>query len=95
LFAKHQNNTEALRSTLKRTITAFLLIQLKNGAFATTDPKTAFFVDFGDSLNTPSVIFSGQVVGRIWIATAKPAEFIVLRFSQDTRALEAELAGAG
>ena len=33
-------------------------------------------------------------VGRIGLATAKPAEFIVLRFSQDTRALEEELAGA-
>ena len=50
--------------------------------------------DFGEALNPPSVIFAGQVVGRIGLATAKPAEFIVLRFSQDTRALEAELAGA-
>ena len=29
------------------------------------------------------------------LATNKPAEFIVLRISQDTRALEAELAAAG
>jgi phage tail sheath protein FI len=94
LFAKHHNNTEALRATLERTVTAFLLIQLKNGAFASTDPKQAFFVDFGAALNPPSVVFSGQVVGRIGLATAKPAEFIVLRFSQDTRALEAELAAA-
>ncbi len=94
LFAKHRNNTEALRATLTRTVTAFLLIQLKNGAFASTDPTQAFFVDFGDALNPPSVVNSGQVVGRIGLATAKPAEFIVLRFSQDTRALEAELAAA-
>ena len=94
LFAKHQNNTEALRATLQRTVIAFLLIQLKNGAFSSPDPKKAFFVDFGEALNTPSVINSGQVVGRIGLATAKPAEFIVLRFSQDTRAIEAELAAA-
>lgn len=94
LFAKHQNNTEGLRSTLDRTVRAFLLIQLKNGAFSTGDPKKAFFVDFGEALNPPSVVFAGQVVGRIGLATAKPAEFIVLRFSQDTRALEEELAGA-
>src|SRR5262249_51624861 len=50
LFAKHQNNTEALRATLARTVNAFLLIQLKNGAFASTDPKKAYFVDFGDAL---------------------------------------------
>ena len=94
LFAKHANNTPALRATLARTATAFLLIQLKNGAFASNDPKKAFFVDFGDALNPPSVVFSRQVVGRIGLATAKPAEFIVLRFSQDTRALDAELAEA-
>ncbi len=94
LFAKHQNNTEALRATLTRTVNAFLLIQLKNGAFASTDPKKAYFVDFSDGVNTPAVIASGQVVGRIGLATAKPAEFIVLRFSQDTRAIDAELAAA-
>jgi len=32
---------------------------------------------------------------RMGLATNKPAEFIVLRISQDTRALEAELAAAG
>lgn len=94
LFAKHQNNTEALRASLARTVNAFLLIQLKNGAFASTDPKKAYFVDFGDAVNTPAVIASGQVVGRIGLATAKPAEFIVLRFSQDTRAIEIDLAAA-
>ena len=67
---------------------------MKNGAFASNDPKTAFFVDFGAALNPPSVVFSRQVIGRIGLATAKPAEFIILRFSQDTRALEEELAGA-
>jgi len=94
LFAKHANNTEALRAALTRTVTAFLLIQLRNGAFASVDPKKAFFVDFGDALNPPSSIDAGQVVGRVGLATAKPAEFIVLRFSQDTRALDSELAAA-
>jgi uncharacterized protein len=94
LFAKHQNNTEALRASLDRAVRAFLLIQLKNGAFASTDPAKAFFVDFGNGLNTPAVIASGRLIGRVGLATAKPAEFIVLRFSQDTRALDAELASA-
>jgi phage tail sheath protein FI len=94
LFAKHHNNTEALRAALARTVTAFLLIQLKNGAFASNDPKQAFFVDFGPALNPPSVVFARQVIGRIGLATAKPAEFVILRFSQDTRALGAELAKA-
>ncbi|TBR17481.1 MAG: phage tail protein [Chitinophagaceae bacterium] len=91
-FARHQNNNENLRNVVARTVQTFLLIQMKNGAFRTNDPNTAFFVDFGDALNPPSVQFAGQLIGRIGIATNKPAEFIVLRFSQDTRALEEELA---
>ncbi|WP_428261177.1 phage tail sheath family protein [Haliangium sp.] len=94
LFAKHQNNTETLRSTVRRTIQAFLLTQMQNGAFRSQDPEQAFFVDVSDALNTPTVIFAGKLIARIGLATNKPAEFIVLKVSQDTRALEAELAGA-
>ena len=43
----------------------------------------------------PTVIFAGQLIARVGLATNKPAEFIILRISQDTRALEAELAAAG
>ena len=93
-FARHQNNNEALRETVARTVDAFLLLQMTQGAFRTTDPATAYFVDFGEGLNPPSVQFAGQLIGRIGIATNKPAEFIILRFSQDTRALEEELAAS-
>jgi phage tail sheath protein FI len=92
LFAKHQNNTEALRSAVRRTITAFLLTQMRNGAFRSQDPSQAFFVDVSDALNPPSVIFAGQLIARIGLATNKPAEFIILRVSADTRALEESLA---
>lgn len=94
-FARHKNNTEGLRAQVRRTITAFLLTQMNNGAFRSREPAKAFFVDVSDVLNTPSVIFAGKLIARIGLATNKPAEFIVLRISQDTRALEAELAAAG
>ena len=94
-FARHKNNTEGLRAQVRRTITAFLLTQMNNGAFRSREPAKAFFVDVSDTLNTPSVIFAGKLIARIGLATNKPAEFIVLRISQDTRALEAELAAAG
>ncbi len=92
-FARHKANTESLRAQVRRTITAFLLTQMNNGAFRTRDPATAFFVDVSDALNTPTVIFAGKLVARVGLATNKPAEFIVISISQDTRALEAELAG--
>ena len=93
--AIHQNNTEGLRAQVRRTITAFLLTQMNNGAFRNREPSKAFFVDVSETLNTPSVIFAGKLIARVGLATNKPAEFIVLRISQDTRALEAELAAAG
>lgn len=94
-FARHKNNTEGLRAQVRRTITAFLLTQMNNGAFRSREPAKAFFVDVSEQLNTATVIFAGQLIVRVGLATNKPAEFVVLRISQDTRALEAELAAAG
>jgi len=94
-FARHKNNTEGLRAQVRRTITAFLLSQMNNGAFRSREPAKAFFVDVSEQLNTPTVIFAGKLIARVGLATNKPAEFIILRISQDTRALEAELAAAG
>ena len=85
-FARHKNNTADLRAQLFRTVFAFLKGQADLGAFASKDPAKAFFVDFGDALNpatSPNV-----VTGRIGLATVQPAEFIKLKFSQDTRALD-------
>jgi phage tail sheath protein FI len=94
-FARHKNNTEGLRAQVRRTLTAFLLTQMNNGAFRTRDPETAFFVDVSEALNTPEVIFAGKLLARVGLATNKPAEFIVITISQDTRALDAALAVAG
>jgi phage tail sheath protein FI len=90
-WARNKNNNFDLRSQLFRTVYAFLKSQADVGAFASKNPDKAFFVDFGDALNpatTPNV-----VTGRIGLATVQPAEFIRLLFSQDTRAIDAELKG--
>ena len=68
---------------------------MNNGAFRSREPAKAFFVDVSDQLDTSSVIFARKPIARVGLATSKPAEFIVLRISQDTRALQAELAAAG
>ena len=90
---RHRNNTPDLRALIDRSVETFLTNQMNVDAFRSKDPATAFFVDFGDGLNPASVVFAGKLIGRIGIATNKPAEFIILNFSQDTRALQAELAG--
>lgn len=91
-FGRHKNNTPELRGTLQRTVYSFLKAQTDEGAFASKDPDKAFFVDFGDALNPPSA--QNIITGRIGLATVQPAEYIRLRFSQDTRAIDNELKAA-
>lgn len=91
LFAKHRNNDRRLRMEVRRTIEAFLLIQYNDGAFRGSTAAESFYVDVSDALNPIEEIFAGRLNARIGLATQKPAEFIILTFTQDTRALEERL----
>ncbi len=93
-FGKHRKIKPKTRAALDRVARRFMLVQTRNGAFASDDPNKAFFLDFTDALNPPTVAFGRKIIGRLGVATAKPAEFIIVRLSQDTRALDAELAEA-
>lgn len=92
LFAKHRNNDRQLRKEVKRSIEAFLLRQFNNGAFRGATPAESFVVDVGEGINTPERIFAGELHVRVGLATQKPADFIILTFTQDTRELEERLA---
>jgi phage tail sheath protein FI len=94
-WVRHRNNTPELRRRVERQIELLLYGEMVKGSFASEDPSTAFFVDVSDQLNPPSAQRQGKLFIRIGIATAKPAEFIVLQVTQDTRALEEELLSAG
>lgn len=91
-FVRHKNHTERLRAQVRRTIDAFLLIQTKNGAFASRDPRKAFYTDVSEALNTPTVVAQARLRARIGLAMNDPAEFVDVELSKDTRALDAELA---
>jgi hypothetical protein len=91
-FMRHRNINERLYEEGKRTVNTFLLELTRNGAFKSTDPAKAFFVDFGRGLNPASVQAQRTVVARLGLATSEPAEFIVLLVGPDTRALDEELA---
>jgi phage tail sheath protein FI len=86
-FARHRNNDERLRAEVKRTVIAFLLQQMNQGAFRSRTADNAFFVDMSE--NTPSVIFSGRLIVRVGLATQRPAEWVVISISQDTRLMDA------
>jgi len=93
-FAKNKINTPELRDRVERVLISVIMPFVKAGALASKDPSKAFFVDVSDQLNTPSVITAGKLLARIGLATAKPAEFIILLVTQDTRALQEELLSA-
>lgn len=91
-FAKHRNNDRRLRMEVAESIKAFLLRQFHVGAFRGATPAESFYVDVSDSLNPDEVVFAGQMNVGIGIATQKPTDWIVLDFTQDTRALNERLA---
>jgi phage tail sheath protein FI len=96
-WVRHKNNTRALRQRVYRTSFAFLYAQMKNGAFASTTPKEAFWIDVSDGaggLNTPAVIASGQLLANYGLAMNTPAEWGVINVTKDTRALDAQMAAA-
>jgi hypothetical protein len=83
---RHKRRDEELLAEVSRTVSQFLVTQTGLGAFATRDPRLAFFVDFGKALNPSSK--PNITTGRIGLATAQPAEYIVVLFAQDTTALD-------
>lgn len=93
-FMRHRNINDRLYNEGKSTVRAFMILQTKNEAFASTKPSEAFSIDFGKGLNPPSVQFAHRVYARLSVATSKPAEFVVLKVTPDTTALDAELAAA-
>jgi len=86
IILKHRPNTVEYRMMAKRIITAFLTREMNKGAFRTTDPATAFYVDVSEQLNPPANVFAGIMTIRIGLATNKPMEYIVVVVTQDTRA---------
>jgi len=90
--ARHRDNNDRLREECRSTVWAFLKQECDKGCFISLDPALAFFVDFGVGLNTPAVIRSNKIKGRVGIATNAPAIFGEVEISQDTRAYDAAAA---
>jgi hypothetical protein len=89
---RHRANDEETRAEVENSILAYLLVQFKNRAFRGKTPTESYFVDLTG--NTAVVINAEKLVVRIGVATQRPARFLILRFSQDLRDVEAELASA-
>lgn len=91
---RHRANDEETRDEVERTVKAFLLVRFNQNAFRGDTPEESFFVNTGTDVNPASEREAGRLNVRIGLATQRPIEFLVLRFSQDLRDAEAEAAAA-
>jgi uncharacterized protein len=77
-----ETNHEPLWKAIRRDITAFLTLLWRQGMLKGETPEQAFFVKCDAETNPEDVIAAGQVVTTIGLSVVKPAEFVVIRISQ-------------
>ncbi|MDJ0770661.1 MAG: phage tail sheath subtilisin-like domain-containing protein, partial [Ilumatobacter sp.] len=75
-------NDYDLWQRIRRTISAFLVLQWRDGALFGQAPDEAFYVKCDDETNPAEAIDAGQVTCEIGVAPVKPAEFVVFRLAQ-------------
>lgn len=81
-FAVFENNDQLLWSRLRSTADRILRPVWTSGGLRGSAATEAYFIVCDDTINTPSVIASGEVRMDIGVALQAPAEFIVIRISQ-------------
>ena len=75
-------NDDALWARIRRTISAFLVMEWRRGALFGLTPDEAFYVKCDRETNPAESIDAGQVVCQIGVAPVKPAEFVVFQLAQ-------------
>lgn len=77
-------NSEPTWDRVRRSISNFLGSVWRSGALMGSTPEEAFYVRCDRTTMTQQEIDTGQLVCYIGMAPVKPAEFVVLRYSQKT-----------
>ncbi len=75
-------NDDALWARIRRTISAFLVMEWRKGALFGLTPDEAFYVKCDRETNPAESIDAGQVICEIGVAPVKPAEFVIFRLAQ-------------
>lgn len=81
-FALFENNDQRLWTQLRMTAERLLRPLWEAGGLRGANAAEAYYIKCDASLNTPSVIASGEVRMEIGVALEYPAEFIVIRVTQ-------------
>jgi phage tail sheath protein FI len=93
-FIRHRNINAKLFASGQATVELFMNEVTSSGLLASSVPSKAYYIDFGPAVNTASTAKQRVVYANFGVAMANPAEFVVLRISPDTRALDEELIAA-
>jgi phage tail sheath protein FI len=83
-FAVFEPNDAGLWATLRATISAFMDTQFRNGVFAGSTAREAYFVKVDAETTTPDDQAQGVVNILVGFAPLRPAEFVVVSLSQKT-----------
>ncbi|HYP05861.1 MAG TPA: phage tail sheath C-terminal domain-containing protein [Bryobacteraceae bacterium] len=81
-WAVFEPNDQRLWQTLRNTITAFMDIQFRNGAFAGATSREAYFVKVDSETTRPEDQAAGIVNILVGFAPLRPAEFVVVSLQQ-------------
>jgi hypothetical protein len=77
-------NSEPLWAQIRLNVGAFMNTLFRQGAFAGTTPREAYFVKCDAETTTPDDVNLGIVNIAVGFAPLKPAEFVVIRIQQMT-----------
>lgn len=77
-------NNEVTWSRVRRSLDVFLTSVWHSGALVGATPDEAFFVRCDNTTMTQDDIDNGRLICLVGMAPAKPAEFVIFRFSQIT-----------
>jgi phage tail sheath protein FI len=80
--ALFEPNDENLWGRITSDINNFLMGFWQIGGLKGGTPQAAYYIKCDSTVNTPSVIASGQVIAEVGVSTQTPAEYVVLRIGQ-------------
>ena len=84
-FAIFENNDQRLWSALRMSADRILRPLWEAGGLKGSNASEAYFITCDDTINTPSVIQSGEVRMEVGVALEYPAEFVVIKITQFDR----------
>ena len=82
-FAVFESNDAVTWLKVQSMIESYLYGLWEQGALAGTDQNSAYFVNVGlGKTMTPQDVLEGRMIVEVGVAPVRPAEFIILRFTQ-------------